>query len=102
MISQPGDDREPAVRPWFGTFFDRRSRHAADLKPLVEYLRRCNFMLQLGQPYQGTTDQRILTDGTIIRFTEESLFEITFPDGRKETWNPMTSNEPRQDLRLSF
>ena len=76
------------MRPWFGTFFDRRSRHAADLKPLVEYLRRCNFMLQLGQPYQGTTDQRILTDGTIIRFTEESQFEITFPDGRKETWNP--------------
>ena len=100
MISQPGDDREPAVRPWFGTFFDRRSQHATDLKPLVEYLRRCNFMLQLGQPYQGTTDQRILTDGTIIRFTEESLFEITFPDGRKETWNPMTSNEPRQDRLL--
>ena len=38
MISQPGDPSQPAVRPWFGTFFDRRSQHAADLKPLVTYL----------------------------------------------------------------
>ena len=91
MISQPGDPSEPAVRPWFGTFFDRRSAHAADLKPLVDYLRRCNFMLQLGKPYQDATDQRILPDGTIIRFTDASLFEITFPDGRKETWNPVRS-----------
>ena len=30
MISQPGDPSQPAVRPWFGTFFDRRSQHAAD------------------------------------------------------------------------
>ena len=89
MISQPGDERKPAVRPWFGTFFDRRSQHAADLKPLVSYLRRCNFMLQLGRPYNGTPDQRIMDDGTIIRFTEASLFEITFPDGSKETWNPL-------------
>ena len=89
MISQPGDDREPAVRPWFGTFFDRRSRHAADLKPLVLYLRRCNFMLQLGRPYNDAPDQRILTDGTIIRFTADSQFELTFPDGHQETWNPL-------------
>ena len=88
MISQPGDERKPAVRPWFGTFFDRRSQHAADLKPLVQYLRRCNFMLQLGRPYHGSTDQRIMDDGTIVRFTDDSQFEVTFPDGSKETWNP--------------
>ena len=88
VISQPGDDREPAVRPWFGTYFDRRSAHAADVKPLVKYLRRCNFMLQLGKPYNDATDQRILPDGTIIRFTDDSQFEVTFPDGSKETWNP--------------
>ena len=58
MISQPGDDSQPAVRPWFGTFFDRRSQHAADLKSLVAYLRRCSFMLQLGQPCNGTADCR--------------------------------------------
>lgn len=93
MISQPGDDRKPAVRPWFGTFFDRRSRHAADLKPLVAYLRRCNFMLQIGQPYHGATDQRIMDDGTRIRFTDDSMFEITFPDGHQELWNPMQKDE---------
>lgn len=88
MISQPGDDRKPAVRPWFGTYFDRRSKNAKELKPLVEYLRRCNFMLQLGKPYNGATDCRILSDGTKIRFTEQSLFEVTFPDGSQENWNP--------------
>lgn len=89
VISQPGDPREPAVRPWFGTFFDRRSQNAKDIKPLVRYLRRCNFMLQLGRPYNDATDQRILNDGTIIRFTDDSQFEVTFPNGEKETWNPL-------------
>lgn len=93
VISQPGDDTEPPVRPWFGTFFDRRSKNAADTKRLVDYCRRCNFMLQLGRPHDGKTDERILDDGTIIRFTPDSLFEVTFPDGRKEIWNPEQPNE---------
>jgi hypothetical protein len=88
MISQPGDDSLPAVRPWFGTFFDRRSQHAADLKLLVAYLRRCSFMLQQGQPYNGATDCRVMADGTTIRFTDDSQFEVSFPDGHKEKWNP--------------
>ena len=90
VISQPGDEAEPAVRPWFGTFFDRRSRNAAEMKKLVPYLRRCNFMLQQGRPADGRTDTRILPDGTCIRFTEQSLFEVVFPDGRTETWNPVS------------
>ena len=89
VISQPGDDREPAVRPWFGTYFDRRSQHAADVKPLVQYLRRCNFMLQLGRPYNNATDQRVLNDGTIIRFTDDSRFEVAFPNGEIEIWDPL-------------
>ena len=88
MISQPGNPKEPAVRPWFGTYFDRRSAHASDLKPLVQYLRRCNFMLQLGRPLDGAADRRIMDDGTIVRFTDDSKFEVTFPDGSKELWNP--------------
>ncbi len=88
VISQPGDDRKPAVRPWFGTFFDRRSKHAADLKPLVEYLRRCNFMLQLGRPHNEAADCRIMDDGTLISFNQDSKFEIIFPDGHREIWNP--------------
>ena len=88
VISQPGDESEPPVRPWFGTFFDRRSKNAAETKKLVEYCRRCNFMLQQGKPHDGKTDERILNDGTIIRFTSDSLFELTFPDGHQELWNP--------------
>lgn len=38
VISQPGDDKEPPVRPWFGSFFDRRSAHASEMKTLVDYL----------------------------------------------------------------
>jgi hypothetical protein len=45
-------------------------------------------MLQLGKPFNNATNCRILNDGTKIRFTEESLFELTFPDGRQEYWNP--------------
>lgn len=88
MISQPGDKNKPAVRPWFGTFFDRRSSHARDLKPLVTYLRRCNFMLQLGKPLENKPDQRIMQDGTTIRFTDKSLFEVTSSDGHRELWDP--------------
>ena len=89
MISQPGDDSKPAVRPWFGTYFDRRSRHSRELKPLVTYLRRCNFMLQLGRRADDAYDQRILPNGISIRFTDDSRFEVTFPDGRQELWDPM-------------
>lgn len=90
MISQPGDNRKPAVRPWFGTWFDRRSKNAKELKPLVTYLRRCNFMLQLGHPLNGAPDTRQLDDGTTIHFTTDSQFEIVFPDGKRELWNPET------------
>lgn len=45
-------------------------------------------MLQLGKPLGETADQRIMDDGTIIRFTDNSLFEVTFPDGHQERWNP--------------
>ena len=88
VISQPGDDSKPAVRPWFGTYFDRRSVNAGQMKDLVTYLRRCNFMLQLGKPYNNSTDTRITDDGTIIRFTEDSKFEVKFPDGECQIWNP--------------
>ena len=36
------------------------------------------------------TDTRILPDGTRIRLTEQSLFEVVFPGGRTETWNPVS------------
>lgn len=89
VISQPGDDAKPAVRPWFGTYFDRRSANAKDMRRFVTYLRRCNFMLQLGKPYNDSTDTRIMDDGTIIRFTNDSNFEVTFPNDEIQIWNPV-------------
>lgn len=77
-----------AASPKGGTF-NSRSQNAKDLKPLVSYLRRCNFMLQLGKPYNNATDCRIMEDGTTIRFTDDSKFEVTFPDGTHETWDPI-------------
>ena len=35
------------------------------------------------------TDCRIMEDGTTIRFTDDSKFEVTFPDGTHETWDPV-------------
>lgn len=103
VISQPGDDNAPAVRPWFGTFFDRRSRNAAEVKALVEYCRRCNFILQAGKPFEDKPDERILDDGTRIRFTEDSLFEVIFPDGRTELWDPLSPGnvmkQPRDNTK---
>lgn len=68
--------------------FDRRSANAGEMKNLVTYLRRCNFMLQLGKPFSHSTDTRIMEDSTLIRFTDDSMFEVTFPDGETQTWNP--------------
>ena len=48
-------------------------------------------MLQLGRPHNGASDQRIMDDGAIIRFTEDSNFEVTFPGGHQEIWNPQTN-----------
>ena len=90
VISQPGDDFAPAVRPWFGTFFDRRSKNAAEVKTLVDYCRRCNYMLRLGVPKDGASDCRVLADGTEIRFTEDSLFEVRGSDGTLTTYDPTT------------
>lgn len=64
-----------------------------DQKSIVTSLRRCNFMLQRGQPYHGTTDQRIMDDGARIRFTDDSLFEVRFPDGHQELWNSIQKDE---------
>ena len=92
VISQPGDNSAPSVRPWFGTFFDRRSKNAAEVKTLVDYCRRCNYMLRLGVPKDGAPDCRVLADGTEIRFTEDSLFEVCATDGAVMTCDPITGS----------
>ena len=47
-IQQP-DDRQPGRDAWFGNEFNRNNTWFDGMGPFIEYLRRCNFMLQQGR-----------------------------------------------------
>ena len=47
-IQQP-DDRKPGLDAWFGNEFNRNNTWFDGMGPFIEYLRRCNFMLQQGR-----------------------------------------------------
>ena len=47
-IQQP-DDRQPGLDAWFGNEFNRNNTWFDGMGPFIEYLRRCNFMLQQGR-----------------------------------------------------
>ena len=47
-IQQP-DDRQPGRDAWFGNEFNRNNTWFDCMGPFIEYLRRCNFMLQQGR-----------------------------------------------------
>ena len=47
-IQQP-DDRKPGRAAWFGNEFNRNNAWFDGMKPFIDYLRRCNFMLQQGR-----------------------------------------------------
>ena len=47
-IQQP-DDRKPGRDAWFGNEFNRNNSWFDGMGPFIEYLRRCNFMLQQGR-----------------------------------------------------
>lgn len=49
-ISQPHDNPKPGINAWFGTEFNRKNTWFNMAKPYFDYLRRCNFMLQQGNP----------------------------------------------------
>ncbi len=49
-ISQPHDTLPPGINTWFGTEFNRKNTWFNQAKPFFDYMRRCNFMLQQGQP----------------------------------------------------
>lgn len=50
FIQQPYEDRTPGMNAWFSTEFNRKNSWFAYTKPFFDYIRRCNFMLQHGQP----------------------------------------------------
>lgn len=50
FITQPYEDRNPGVNAGFGTEFNRKNTWFYQGKAFVDYLRRCNYMLQQGKP----------------------------------------------------
>ncbi|MEX2511517.1 MAG: glycosyl hydrolase [Cyclobacteriaceae bacterium] len=48
-IHQPDDNRIPGVNAWFGTEFNRHNTWFKQSETWIEYLRRCQHMLQQGQ-----------------------------------------------------
>jgi len=49
-IHQPWEDRKPGMNAWFGTEFNRHNTWFAQSKSWIDYLRRCHFLLQQGNP----------------------------------------------------
>ncbi|MGF6929797.1 hypothetical protein QFZ48_005297 [Chitinophaga sp. W2I13] len=49
FIEQPYDDREPGVNAGFGTEFNRKNTWFYQGKAFIDYIRRCNFLLQQGK-----------------------------------------------------
>jgi hypothetical protein len=49
-ISQPYEEQQPGVNAWFGTEFNRLNTWFSSSKGFIDYVRRCNFMLQQGKP----------------------------------------------------
>jgi hypothetical protein len=50
FITQPYENRSPGVNTWFGTEFNRKNTWFEQSKAFIDYIRRCNFMLQQGKP----------------------------------------------------
>ncbi len=50
FITQPYEDRNPGVNAGFGTEFNRKNTWFYQGKAFVDYIRRCNFILQQGKP----------------------------------------------------
>jgi hypothetical protein len=50
FIEQPYADKKPGVNAGFGTEFNRNNTWFYQGKAFIDYLRRCNFLLQQGKP----------------------------------------------------
>jgi hypothetical protein len=48
-IEQPDDNAKPGLAAWFGVEFNRLNTWFFDMDVLLQYLKRCNMMLQQGQ-----------------------------------------------------
>jgi hypothetical protein len=49
FIHQPDDEPKPGLSAWFGTEFNRGNTWFYDMDVFVDYIKRCNLLLQQGQ-----------------------------------------------------
>lgn len=49
-IHQPDNSVSPGLNAWFGTEFNRKNTWFYQGKAFIDYLKRCNFLLQQGKP----------------------------------------------------
>jgi len=47
-IQQPYEDKNPGMNAWFGNEFNRKNTWFDDMDMFIQYLKRCNYMLQQG------------------------------------------------------
>jgi len=47
-IHQPYEDKNPGMNAWFGNEFNRKNTWFDDMDMFIQYLKRCNYMLQQG------------------------------------------------------
>ncbi|MGD8777364.1 MAG: glycosyl hydrolase [Ignavibacteria bacterium] len=48
-IQQPYEDKNPGMNAWFGNEFNRKNTWFYDMDIFVDYLKRCNYVLQQGK-----------------------------------------------------
>jgi len=56
FIEQLYEDRNPGVNAGFGTEFNRKNTWFYQDKAFIDYIRRCNYMLQQGKPVNDATE----------------------------------------------
>lgn len=47
-IQQPYEDKNPGMNAWFGNEFNRKNTWFYDMDMFIQYVKRCNYMLQQG------------------------------------------------------
>lgn len=50
FIEQPYEDKSPGMNAWFGTEFNRKNTWFYQGGAFIDYIRRCNYLLQQGKP----------------------------------------------------
>ena len=103
-IHQPWTDRKPGVTAWFGMSFNRNNTWFKQGKAWIDYIRRCEYLLQQGEPVSDLCyfigddapkmtgildpglpagyDYDFINSAVLLKATSVNGF-ISLPDGKK-------------------